>query len=84
MTIIAEHNPLSCVICHKLFRHTEEIVTISARVFDKENFTFTPLLKPFYTSGFGLSVEQLSEVTPRERNFHLTCFEEVAGKDFLP
>ncbi len=81
MTTI-EHSPLACTVCRKSFRHTEEVVTISARVFDKDNFTFSALTNPIHISEFNFS--EVRELSPRESNFHLKCFEEVAGKDFLP
>lgn len=81
---------LTCIVCNQEFKNAEEVVTIAARVFDKNNFTFNLLSGQDNSVLFQnkliqyVGIESVTDIVPREKNFHLKCFEEIAGKDFLP
>ena len=70
-------DPTKCTACNGDLRHTEEVVSICARWYDGADCNFQILYEIYESPNMKPSI-------PRELNFHLKCFESVAGKQYLP
>lgn len=67
-----------CFHCDKTFKDLDRICTVNSRIFVLRDMDFQNLQETYvFTNGSDVQMN-------REINFHMNCFEELAGQDYVP
>lgn len=72
-----------CYICEKHFKDLEDIVQISSRKFDINKFKFETIHVRAPVSSVAIPAAS-TLIVACEINFHVQCFVEIAGTNFVP
>jgi hypothetical protein len=72
---------ISCDICGEVFVSGSRVCTIASREFSLTKMGFTTNTVEVCGE---VDNDERNLILPRELNFHQSCFEIIAGKDYTP